>query len=145
MRRSRQSGQPYEGSGDRYDELMARHQRLQAEVRRRIDAHMAELQRQLPLSGGTGRSFGASTPGIRLAPDGGLDAIVELRDPHGRVSEVTLRADPGGQVQQVSRPDPPPREPSLRPGDEEEERLAVVTDTARQHLPKRRPTTSWRL
>lgn len=136
MRRWRRSGQPVEPQGGRYDELMARHQELRMEIQCRIDAHMAELHQQLPLGTGAEGAGGASTGGIRLAPDGALDARLELQDWHGQVETVVLRADPGGHVQEVTRPEPPPDDP--RPpaaGDECEERLARVTELARQHLP----------
>lgn len=60
---------------------MARHEALQAIVRRRQAEHLEASSRQQPLAG---VSYGAGTQGIRLAADGSLDCDLELRHPDGR-------------------------------------------------------------
>ncbi|WP_374454694.1 DUF1963 domain-containing protein [Nocardioides sp.] len=87
---------------------MARHAALQALLQRRQTEHLEASSRQQPLPGG---SYGASTAGVRLAPDGSLDAVLELRHPDGRVEQVRFAAAPGEEPAEV----PPWRPPASAP------------------------------
>jgi uncharacterized protein YwqG len=120
---------------DRYSELMSRHAALQREISRRLEQHRRSVSEQHPILG-SGRSFGGSTDGIKLAADGELIATLRLRDPHGAETEVVLSARPGGPVE-VMRPSEPEPQPALPPQsfDETDERLRTVTALAHQHLP----------
>lgn len=96
---------------DRYDELMARRGAIQALLWRRQGEHMEASARAQPLPGG---SYGAETAGVRLAPDGSLDAELELRHPDGRTETVRFVAHPGETPVEVApggaaspEPDPP--------------------------------------
>ncbi|MFF1819658.1 YwqG family protein [Kribbella sp. NPDC058245] len=112
---------------------MVRRAALEQEVRRRLARHGEEMLRQLPL---TNESFGARADGIRLTADGSLQAMLTLRGAHGVESTVTLRAEPGGQVEEYARAE---REPDvvapIQTRDESDERLGIVTALARKHLP----------
>lgn len=122
-----------EGRGDRYDELMARHAALQALVRRRTDEHMETSSRLQPLPGG---SYGASTAGVRLAPDGSLDAVLDLRHPDGRTESVRFAAAPGEEPAEVPPWRPPAPEPPVPSAvDRTAEARAQITAVADAHLP----------
>lgn len=122
---------------DRYDELMGRRAALEQAVHERMRRHQDEMMRQAPLLGRDAKPHGSHTEGIRLAGDGSLDARLDLHDIHGRTSTVWWRADPHGEVEEhvvgAGRETDSERPP--RAGDETEERLAVVTRLAGQHLP----------
>jgi uncharacterized protein YwqG len=122
---------------DRYTELMARHAALLEEIHRRLEQHQRSVLEQLPI-GGSGRSFGGSSEGIMLGPDGELIATLSLHDAHGVETEVVLRAGPGGPVE-VVQPSDERRELTLPPQspDETDERIRAVTTLAHQHLPTR--------
>jgi uncharacterized protein YwqG len=120
---------------DRYSELMARHAALQGEICRRLDQHQRSVLEQLPIAG-SGQSFGGSSEGIMLGPDGELIATLRLHDGHGVETAVVLRARPGGPVEVVQPsdegPEPAPPGQSL---DETDERIRTVTSLAHEHLP----------
>lgn len=124
---------------DRYDELMARHVAMEQEVRRRLTRHTEEVLTQSPLAGGSAGAVGGRADGVRLTSNGSLNVTLTLRDLHGVTSTVTLRADPGGQVEAVERYGA--EEPESEIGapiptrDEFDERLSIVTALAREHLP----------
>lgn len=118
---------------DRYDELMARHEAMQALLRRRQGEHMDASARAQPLPGG---SYGAGTAGVRLAPDGSLDAELELRHPDGRTETVRFVAAPGQDPSEVPswRPSPPDPAPPAS-GDETSACEAEIRRLAGEHLP----------
>jgi hypothetical protein len=119
---------------DRYAELMARHEQLQAMLHERQRDHLERSRRLQPLPGAG--SFGAGTAGVRLAPDGSLDAELELRHPDGRSETVRFTAAPGERPAEAAPYAPPPQEPeagSVR--DETAERREAVRRLAADHLP----------
>ena len=120
---------------DRYAELMARHAALLEEIHRRLAQHQRSFSEQQPILA-SGRSFGGSSDGVRLAPDGELFATLKLRDPHGVGTEVVLRARPGGTVE-VVQPSRTSSEAAAPPQsrDETDDRLRTVTALAHEHLP----------
>jgi hypothetical protein len=122
---------------DGYDELMARRAALEREVRRRLTRHREEALRQLPLAGGATHAVGGGlTGGIRLAANGSLDVTLKLQNVHGVTSTVTLRADPGGEVEEFhAREQGPAVVAPVQAADETAERLRVLTAFAREHLP----------
>ena len=77
---------------------MTRHASLLALLQQRQAAHMEMSSRQQPLPGA---SYGAGTAGVRLAPDGSLDAELELRHPDGRTEHVRFAAAPGEEPAEV--------------------------------------------
>jgi uncharacterized protein YwqG len=115
---------------------MARRAALDLEIQRRLQSHSAEALRRVPLLGHATHAAGGRTDGIRLAADGSLHTTLELLDFRGVRSTVTLRAEPGGDIEEFPRvePDAEVVRPS-RARDESEERLGVVTALAHQHLP----------
>lgn len=124
-------------AADRYDELMERHDALTRELQERMRLHHEEMLPQMALLGSSAKGFGSRTDGIRLAPDGSLDAILELQDVHGRTSTVVLRADPHDEVVEHSadaRTDTPAERPP-RGRDETAQRLDLVTALVHKHLP----------
>jgi uncharacterized protein YwqG len=127
------------GPVDRYDELMARRAAVEQEVRGRLTRHSEGVLRQLPLAGGATGAVGGRADGIRLIADGSLHAALTLRDVHGVTSTVTLRADPGGQVEAVEEYTAEEHESGvvapIQTRDEFDERLSIVTALAREHLP----------
>lgn len=121
---------------DRYDELMARRAAVEQEVHGRLTRHSEEVLRQLPLAGGSTRAVGGRADGIRLIANGSLNATLTLRDVHGVTSTVTLRADPGGQVEEYTAEEHESEVVApIQTRDEFDERLSIVTALAREHLP----------
>ncbi|WP_322938189.1 YwqG family protein [Nocardioides bizhenqiangii] len=125
-------------SGDRYDELMARRAALEGEVQRRFRAHRENALQDVPLlSQGRPTTAAARTRGIHLAADGSLHATLEFTDIHGVTSTVTMHATPGGEVEEIAAIEPEVAASGPhQAGDESEERLGIVTDLAREHLPE---------
>ena len=124
---------PRQAREDRYDELMARHEAVLALVRRRQGEHMESSARSQPLPGG---SYGATTAGVRLAPDGSLDAELELRHPDGRGETVRFVAAPGEDPAEVPPWRPAPPEPAPQSSvDQTPECEAEIRRLAMTHLP----------
>jgi hypothetical protein len=121
---------------DRYSELIARHAALQEEIHRRLDLHQRSVLEQLPIAG-SAPSFGGSSDGIMLGPDGELSATLRFHDAHGVETEVVLRARPGGPVEVVRSPSDEAAEHVLPPQsfDGTDERIHTVPSLAHQHLP----------
>lgn len=122
---------------DSYEELMARRAALDLEIRRRVQSHLDDVMKKAPLLGGATHAAGGGSDGICLAADGSLHATLQLRDFMGVTSTVSLRAEPGGGVEEAPVA-VEPRTEVVRPRrarDETDERLAVVTALAHEHLP----------
>jgi hypothetical protein len=110
---------------------MARHAALQVLLQRRQAEHLEASSREQPLPGG---SYGASTAGVRLAPDGSLDAELELRHPDGRVEQVRFAAAPGEEPVEVPPWRPQPSEPGPPAVDHTSEQEAELRALAEAHL-----------
>lgn len=131
------------GSGkrvDRYEELMDRRNQLQAAVRDRLMHHQQDAMAQAPLATGRARyAARAMSNGILLSMDGSLSATLTFQDIHAVETAVTLRAEPGGGVEEVGGQRAPSEATTPLPGDrvldESDERLRQVTALAREHLP----------
>lgn len=125
------------GGGDaragRYDELMGRHGAMLAMLRRRQQEHLEASARQQPMAGG---SYGAGTAGVRLAPDGSLDAELELRHPDGRTETVRYVAAAGEEPAEAVPRTPLPAAPAAGPpSDDTADREADLRRLAAAHLP----------
>lgn len=94
---------------------------------------MESSARAQPLPGG---SYGAGTAGVRLAPDGSLDAELELRHTDGRTETVRFAAAPGEEpAETVPRRRVPP-EPAQPPSvDDTTECESEIRRIAMAHLP----------
>jgi len=120
---------------DLYDELMARRAALEQEVRRRLSRHSEEVLRQLPLASGSTEAVSGRADGIRLTANGSLQATLTFRDVDGVTSTVTLRADPGGQVEEYAAEENESEVVApIQTRDESDERRSIVTALAREHL-----------
>ncbi|GAB3075567.1 hypothetical protein GCM10027053_46590 [Intrasporangium mesophilum] len=118
---------------------MGRRAALESAVRARLMRHSQDVRTQLPLAGGAKHAARASSDGIRLSADGSLSATLTFQDIHAVETTVTLRANPGGGVEEFDgrgrQSEASTRSAGAHVLDESDERLGVVTALAREHLP----------
>ena len=126
---------------DRYAELMGRREALEGAMRDRLMRHRQDVMTQLPLAGGARHAARASSDGIRLSADGSLSTTLTFQDIHAVETTVTLRAEPGGGVEEFDGrrryTEASASASAAQKRDEVQERLGLVTALAREHLPAR--------